>query len=191
MNSETAIAIEIRDSVESDSGAIRALLLQAFGADGEGPEIVELVDELFNDPSARPLLSLLACSADEAVGHILFSNARIVHSDRKTTVATILAPLAVQPEMQSRGIGARLIRAGLARLADTGIDVVFVLGYPDYYTRHGFEPALPQGLEAPFPIPTEHHDAWMVQTLSGPRMPSPRGRVVCADALDDQRYWVA
>jgi putative acetyltransferase len=67
--------------------------------------------------------------------------------------------------------------------------LVFVLGHPDYYPRHGFEPAGPQGLDAPYPIPAAHEDAWMVLALRPGVIGKLRGRVVCADALDKPEYW--
>ena len=185
---ELAGSLRIRDSLESDTDAIRTLLLRAFG-EAEGAEIAGLVDDLSADPSARPLLSLVACSGTELVGHIMFSNAEIDHRDPITVSASILAPLAVHPEMQARGIGARLIRTGLNRLLANGTGFVFVLGYPGYYSRHGFTPALAQGFHAPYPIPDEHTEAWMVQPLGRTATASFNGRVVCARALDDPRYW--
>ncbi|WP_420804791.1 GNAT family N-acetyltransferase [Nitrosococcus halophilus] len=56
------------------------------------------------DPSAQPLLSLVATVNDHVVGHILFTNVRIKHSQRLVSSA-ILAPLSVHPEYQNQGIG--------------------------------------------------------------------------------------
>ena len=49
-----------------------------------------------------------------------------------------LAPVAVLPEHQRRGIGGRLIRRGLDLLREWGEQIVIVLGHPDYYPRFGF-----------------------------------------------------
>ena len=163
-------------------------MLDAFG-NAEGPVIADLVTELSADESARPLLSLVAVADGKVVGHVLFTRAAIERSGMADAAGAILAPLAVHPAMQSRGIGGRLIRTGLDRLASTEVQLVFVLGYPDYYTRHGFAPAGAQGFQAPYAIPEEHADAWMVQALHPGSAPAAGGSVRCARALDDPKYW--
>ena len=49
-----------------------------------------------------------------------------------------MAPLAVGPDHQRRGIGGRLVRAGLQACRQTEHGLAFVLGDPDYYHRFGF-----------------------------------------------------
>ena len=52
-----------------------------------------------------------------------------------------LAPIAVRREVQTQGIGSRLIREGLRRCQELGYDYCVVLGNPEYYGRFGFETA--------------------------------------------------
>jgi putative acetyltransferase len=52
-----------------------------------------------------------------------------------------LAPLAVLPTVAGRGIGAALVRAGLAACAQRAAGLIVVLGDPAYYARFGFTPA--------------------------------------------------
>ena len=94
------------------------------------------------------------------------------------------------PEAQGQGLGGALIEAGLRRLTDAGGDLVFVLGHPGYYPRHGFHPAGRAGLEAPFPIPEKHADAWMVQALRPGLIGALRGKVECCDALNKPELWL-
>lgn len=94
------------------------------------------------------------------------------------------------PDVQGRGIGGELIRDGLRQLADKGTDLVFVLGHPAYYTRFGFQPAGAYSLSAPYPIPPQHADAWMVQELKEKTIGTVQGQVVCADALNKPEYWI-
>ncbi|RPE79878.1 GNAT family N-acetyltransferase [Vulcaniibacterium tengchongense] len=49
-----------------------------------------------------------------------------------------LGPIAVAPERQRRGIGARLVERALASLRECGAAGCVVLGEPDYYGRFGF-----------------------------------------------------
>ena len=91
------------------------------------------------------------------------------------------------PEEQSRGIGGRLIERGVELLTETGTGLVFVLGHPGYYPRHGFGAASPFGLAAPYPITPD--EAWMVRALRPGLIGAVRGTVRCADALDRPEYW--
>ncbi len=177
----------ISRSTEADITEALNVEVEAFGAD-EGPVIADLVTRLLNDPTAMPLLSLLARYNDQAVGHILFTKVHINSTDDSTSAA-ILAPLAVLPSAQSQGIGRALIEEGLRRLSNSGVDLVFVLGYPDYYSRHGFRPAGALGFQAPYSIAEKNADAWMVQELRPGVIGRASGTVICADALDRPEYW--
>ena len=174
----------IREALESDLPAVLDVNRLAFGEDDEAA----LVQDILGDSSAEPTLSLIAFDGERPVGHILFSRARLSEPDGRKPFA-ILAPLGVVPDAQRQGIGGRLIESGLAQLTKSGVDLVFVLGYPDYYQRHGFQPAGRQGLNAPYPIPDEHADAWMVQGLREGAVYTASGRVVCCDALDRPELW--
>lgn len=176
-----------RQSNESDAAAISDLALAAFG-DVEGPEISALIRDLLADSAAKPMLSLVAIVDEKLVGHVLFTNAVIEQSSQSVSAA-ILAPLAVHPEFQNRGIGGQLIAEGIVGMKALGVDLVFVLGYPGYYTRYGFSPAGVLGYQAPYPIPKQHSDAWMAQVLRPGMAGTAEARVLCANALDEQRYW--
>lgn len=177
----------VRHALEADSQNISGVVKSSFGV-GEGEEIARLVDALSSDPSAQPLLSLVAIANDHVVGHVLFTNVRLRRA-RRPVSAAILAPLAVHPDYQHEGIGGRLIREGLQRLKAAGVELVFVLGYPGYYAKHGFSAAGGKGFDAPHPIAPEDADAWMVQELAPGVIGHVSGRVVCADALNDPRHW--
>lgn len=174
--------MRILEASASDLGSVLEVERLAFGED----DVAELVRDLVDDPSARPLLSLLAWDGDLPVGHIMFTAARLPGAQDEVTVS-ILAPLAVVPGAQRAGIGGRLIQHGLRRLSDSGVDLVFVLGHPSYYPRHGFEPAGRLGLTAPYPISPE--DAWMVRALRPGVLGRVRGTVACAEALDRPEHW--
>jgi putative acetyltransferase len=120
--------LKIRKSIESDKFEIENIHTKAFG-EKKGPEIAELVKNLFDDKSAMPLLSLVAVEDEKSVGHILYTKVTITQTT-KSVSAKILAPLAILPDFQSKGIGAQLINEGLNLLKDSGVELVFVLGHP-------------------------------------------------------------
>jgi len=179
--------LKIVKSTELDLSDVLHVEKQAFGND-KGSEIVGLVNGLLSDPSAMPLLSLIAVNDDQTIGHILFTKARITYS-KESISAAILAPLAVIPDAQSQGVGGQLIKEGLKLLSESGVELVFVLGHPEYYPRHGFKPAGALGFEAPYPIPDEHANAWMVQELRPGLIGSVSGKITCADVLNQPEHW--
>ncbi len=176
--------MHIRETTASDLDNVISVQRDAFGGD----EIANLTRDLLSDPSAAPMVSLLALDEDRAVGHILFTAARLAGEPSGISIE-ILAPLAVVPDAQNQGIGGKLIERGLQILSESAVDLVFVLGHPEYYPRHGFEPAGCLGFEAPYPIPEKDADAWMVQALRPGVIGSVRGEVVCAEALDRPEHW--
>jgi putative acetyltransferase len=171
--------------VEASAADLENVLLVerlAFGED----EVAGLVRELVDDPSARPLISLLAWDGERPVGHVMFTAARLDDASRDVSIS-ILAPLAVVPEAQRAGVGGRLIEEGIQQLSESGVELVFVLGHPGYYPRHGFEPAIRLGLLAQYPISPE--EAWMVRALRPGVVGQVRGTVVAADAMNRPEYW--
>jgi len=182
---ELKAVLQIREATGSDLEALLEAERQAFGA--EGPEIVALVKSLLIDPTAKPLLSLVALDNRRVIGHILFTSAWVVLKEK--TPAALLAPLAVVPDRQNRGVGGELVTEGLKRLAEQGVKLVFVLGHPGYYPRYGFKPAGPLGFDAPYPITDREADAWMVRELSPGVIDGINGKVACADAINRPEYW--
>ena len=179
--------LNIRVATESDRSEILDIHRQAFGHD-QGPVIAKLVDDLLDDETAKPVLSLVAVDDDKLVGHILFTKAIITQTEVPVSVR-ILAPLAILPVVQKRGIGKKLIDEGLNKLRKSGTDLVFVLGHPVYYPRCGFAPAGVRGFEAPYPIPEEHSAAWMVQKLNGGFPGQIHGKVKCSKVLNAPEHW--
>ena len=122
--------VTIRDSRDDERDQILAVHTSAFG-DDEGPVIAKLVDEMLDDASGEPILSLVAEVDTQLVGHVLFTSASI-EPDQEQVIARILAPLAIIPSHQRQQIGSRLIQTGLRLLKHSGVNFVFVLGHPAY-----------------------------------------------------------
>ena len=132
----------IREETPDDVEAIRDVNRLAFGGDEE----VRLVDAL--RAGGFVLVSLIATEAGSVIGHILFSK-----MGTGTIFLAALAPVAVLPDHQRRGIGSALIRRGLDLCRDRGCEAVLVVGHPEYYPRFGFSANLASPLRAPFSGP--------------------------------------
>ena len=174
----------IKKATDPDLNDVLRIETEAFGHSKES----NLVNDLLNDDSAKPLLSLLAIDADEAVGHILFTKVRITGNEDALS-AMILAPLAILPVAQGKGVGGKLIKDGLRQLSESKVDLVFVLGHPEYYPRFGFKPAGARGFETPYPIPEKDASAWMVQELRPGVIGNFSGKIICADTLNEPEHW--
>lgn len=161
---------------------------KAFAGD-KGGEIRQLVADLLIDKTAEPIFSFVALDGEKVVGHILFTKVTVTGA-REELSAQLLAPLAVLPEYQSKGIGTELMNHSLAELKSSGVELALVLGHPTYYPRCGFiNDAEKLGFEAPYPIPPKYADAWMVQELCPGIIGSEKGKVRCPDVLDEPEHW--
>jgi putative acetyltransferase len=140
-----AARAEIRHAVPADIAEIRTVERVAFKRDDEA----RLVDRLRDDGDV--VVELVATVQRGVVaGHILFSHLPVWSADSMAVHAAALAPLAVLPQHRRAGIGAALVKAGIAACGAQGIAGVIVLGDPAYYARFGFSSALARRLRAPF-----------------------------------------
>ncbi len=136
----------IRDECKADFQAVREVNRAAFGRDDEA----DLVDALRAGFHSR--VSLIASLDQEVVGHIMFTDLVIV-TNGGDVKALALAPVAVAPEFQRRGIGSALVTKGLEVARSRGGQIVVVVGHPEFYPRFGFSPELAKRLRAPFSGP--------------------------------------
>jgi putative acetyltransferase len=87
-------------------------------------------------------ISLVAEVEGQVVGHVVFSPVSLNDANESVLRWGLgLAPLAVLPRFQRRGIGALLVREGLVRSRAQQAPFVVVLGETRYYSRFGFAPA--------------------------------------------------
>jgi len=160
--------VSIREEIPSDTTAVRIVLKEAFGQPAEA-NIVEKLRE-----SCDELLALVAVEDEAVVGHILFSPVEAEGSDGVVR-GMGLAPMAVAPECQRRGIGLVLV--------ERGCPFVIVLGHPEYYPRFGFELASRHGLNSQWEgVPDE---AFMVLVLNAGVLDGVRGVVKYRKEFDE------
>ncbi|WP_029029351.1 GNAT family N-acetyltransferase [Salinarimonas rosea] len=125
----------IRPETPSDAGTIGTITTDAFAraphASGTEAAIVERLRR-----AGALTLSLVAEEDGTVVGHVGFSEVRV---DGRDVGWLALGPIAVRPDRQGRGIGAALVREGLARVRAAGARGVVLVGDPAYYGRFGFD----------------------------------------------------
>ncbi|MDQ2674382.1 MAG: N-acetyltransferase [Chloroflexota bacterium] len=158
-----APAWTIRPELPVDLDQIHELHRAAFAGSAEA----ELVDAIRSGPDFLPELSLVAVTADDSVlGHLLVSRVGLQSDDATEPRIDILAlaPLAVLPAHQGRGIGAGLMREALAVADQREEPMTIVLGSPSFYERYGFVPALPLEIHGPY---DDAGDAFQVRPKPG------------------------
>lgn len=161
----------IRREEPGDREQVRVVNEAAFARADEA----DLVDALRTEGAV--LLSLLAEVEGRIAGHILFSR-MTVETAEGAVAAVSLAPMAVLPEYQGRGIGSELVRRGLAELGELGERIVIVLGHEHYYPRFGFSVEKARRLKSPFPP-----EAYMALELSAGALEGVEGAVRYAAAF--------
>ena len=158
--------MHVRDAQDEDRDAIRQVVAAAFGRTDEA----DLVDQLHRDGAG--VVELVAEDEGAVIGHVLLSRMRAPFP------ALGLAPVAVIPARQGRGVGSALIREAIRRARLTDAVAIFVLGDETYYGRFGFDVAAAAGFACRFSGP---HFAVLPLT---PPLPVLTGEVAYASAFD-------
>jgi putative acetyltransferase len=138
--------------------------MSAFPTDAEA----RLVDLLRGSGQAR--VSLVAEVDGTVVGHVVFSPVSVGGAQ---SGGLGLAPVAVVPAHQRRGVGSALIGEGLAVCRREGYPFVVLLGHPGYYPRFGFRRASELGLTNEY----KADEAFMVLELRPGSLPREGGLV--------------
>jgi putative acetyltransferase len=125
--------IEIRIENRADVAAIQHVHQQAFHPSLDESRLVELLRQANKAP-----VSWVALFDGRIVGHILFSEIKIIPSPITTVRSLGLGPIGVLPAFQNQGIGSKLISHGLRDCQRSGYDFIVVLGDPQFYAAFGF-----------------------------------------------------
>ncbi|MFV9674185.1 MAG: GNAT family N-acetyltransferase [Anaerolineales bacterium] len=163
----------IRAEKKDDQDDVFAVNGSAF----ETPAEATLVNVLRE--KAQPVVSLVAEDNGNVVGHIMFSPVVLLGYPGLKVMG--LAPLAVSPEHQRKGIGSALVRAGLEQCRQLDFVAVVVLGHPEYYPRFGFSPSSRFGIDSEYEVPEE---AFMAVELEPEALSGKTGRVKYHNAFN-------
>lgn len=131
-------ALTVREAEPHDRGAVRHVVAAAFGREDEA----RIVDAL--RAADAMAIELVAVLDGAVVGHVAFSPVAVEPPLKGPALG--LAPLAVAPAHQRKGIGAALVETGLEICRARGASLVVVLGEPSYYGRFSFAPGKAKGM---------------------------------------------
>ena len=165
--------MNIREEVPSDIGKIWEVNSEAFETEAEA----NLVTALRN--SGCTYLSLAAETENKVIGHILFTPVELSGNENKLKIMG-LAPMAVLSQYQNKGIGSKLVQAGLERCQSLGYDAVVVLGHPNYYPKFDFVPSVKYGIKSEYDVPDE---VFMILELTPLSLKGHKGIIKYHDAF--------
>ncbi|MCP3097292.1 N-acetyltransferase [Myxococcus sp. K15C18031901] len=130
------MSLALRPETPTDSGEIQRLITAAFQ---DAPHTSHTEQFIVNALRRAGVLSVSLVAEDDGVlvGHVALSPVSLSSGEAGWYG---LGPIAVLPERQGQGIGARLMTAALAALRDLGASGCVLLGDPAFYQRFGFSP---------------------------------------------------
>lgn len=148
--------INIRQEKETDHGAVFELIERAFrNMEFSDHKEQFLVQRLRRSKAFVPQLSIIAEHNSEIIGYILLTKINI-KNEQDEFQSLALAPLAVLPEYQKKGVGGRLIEQAHYKAKELGFTSVILLGHPHYYQRFGYKKTSEFGIKLPFDVPDEY-----------------------------------
>ena len=146
-NNVFGVHMKIRNEMAEDIPFIYSLNESAFDSDDEA----KLVNALRTN--VKRVISLVAETNDEVIGHIMFSPVTLIENTDLKFYG--LAPMAVGSKFQNQGVGTLLVEAGLRECKSRSVSAVFVLGHPNYYPRFGFKSSSVFGIKSEYEVPED------------------------------------
>jgi len=176
--------MHIRTATKLDRDDIQSVHWSAF-AEGERAIISELAAKLLSEETTPQTISLVAETEGVVVGHVAFSPVTI--DDNENFQGYILAPLGVKPTYQKHRIGSKLIESGMQRLSGMGVDIIFVYGDPDYYSKFGFSVDAAERYIPPYKL--QYPFGWQGIALNEDSTGKSSVKIACVTSLSDPALW--
>lgn len=176
--------MRLRFAKPSDREQIKEISLTAFEPN-ESALVTELALALHSINANPPCVFIVIEIGNVVVGYVAFSPLTL--AEDKSFLGYILAPLAVAPNHQGKGMGARLVEHGLSLLQEQNVAIVFVYGDPNYYGRFGFDAKGAECFHPPYPL--REPFGWQSLVLN-PEIVRPKGGSLgCVAALQKAELW--
>ena len=176
--------MRVRKATRRDFEDIRGIHLSAF-PEAERDLVATLATDLLTNETDPPTISLVCESDGVVAGHVAFSPVRIKGHEKLP--GYILAPLAILPDQQKRGVGAMLVKEGIRELKTADASICFVYGDPDYYGRFGFQAVTAEGFTPPHP--PQYPFGWQAVILTDCDFKDRPVAIRCVPALDNAKLW--
>ena len=139
--------LEIREERFSEYRETENVVRDAFwNVYSPGCDDHYLVHQIRKSPAFIPELSLVALDKGRIIGYVTNLKSFIGGDDGKRYEVLSLGPIAVLPEYQRTGIGARLISEVKETARKLNYRAILLYGNPAFYTKHGFESAEKYGI---------------------------------------------
>lgn len=134
--------VTLRLETQEDYRTVESITREAFwNLHVPGCDEHYLTHVLRKSPDFIPELDYVAVLGDEVVGNIMYAHSIIRSYNNQVHKAVTFGPVCVLPQYQQHGIGRKLISHTLGLAKEMGFSIVAIYGYPDYYTKYGFESA--------------------------------------------------
>ena len=150
--------VKIRKEEPYDMPSVFELIQLAFESEQHSDHQEQvLVENLRRSAEFIPELSIIAEIDGKIVGYILLTKIQIVNQDsRQIQDSLALAPVAVLPQFQGKGVGSQLILYSHQIAKELGFGSIILLGHADYYPKFGYVPASVYAIKLPFDVPDEN-----------------------------------
>lgn len=146
--------MHIRQANSKDYKSVSTLLQLAFKEEIHSDHKEHfLVERLRQSSTFVPELSLVAELDNQIIGYILLTKIQIITPLSEEVSSLALAPVAVHPSFQKKGVGGDLIQYAHNKAKELGFSSIVVLGHEDYYPRFGYRMAKTYGISFPFDVP--------------------------------------
>jgi putative acetyltransferase len=176
--------MHIRLATSLDRDDIHSVHWSAF-AEGEREIVSKLAVNLLSEESTPQTISLVAEAEGGVVGHVAFSPVAI--DNNEGIQGYILAPLGVKPDHQKCRIGAKLIEIGMQQLSGMGVDILFVYGDPEYYSKFGFSVDTAECYIPPYKL--QYPFGWQAIALNESGIEKSSVKIACVASLCDPALW--
>lgn len=138
----------IRPIEISEFKTSQELVKKAFANEEFSDNEEILIGKLRKETQYIPELDIVATENEQIIGYVMLTSITINGYDK----ALCLGPIAVDPDRQGKGIGAKLIKYAEQRAEELGYEAIHIMGYPEYYNRFGYKKASNYNISINFPV---------------------------------------